>query len=49
VLLDRPQIDLSSTQIRERISRQENIDDMVPAAVADYIREHKLYSKETVL
>jgi len=43
VLLDRPEVSLSSTTIRERLAKNESIDELVPAAVADYIREHKLY------
>jgi nicotinate-nucleotide adenylyltransferase len=46
VLLDRPEIDLSSTEVRQRLAKGESIDDLVPAAVADYIREHGLYLKE---
>ena len=46
VLLDKPEIDLSSTDIRERIARGESINDVVPAAVVDYIKEHHLYSGE---
>jgi nicotinate-nucleotide adenylyltransferase len=43
VLLDKPEMDLSSTQIRERVAAQQTIDNMVPAIVADYIREKGLY------
>ncbi len=32
--------DISSTLVRERLSRREPVDDLVPAAVAAYIREH---------
>jgi nicotinate-nucleotide adenylyltransferase len=34
---------LSSTEVRERIERGEPLDDLVPAAVADYIREKGMY------
>jgi nicotinate-nucleotide adenylyltransferase len=43
VFLDGPITDISSTVIREKASRGESIDDLVPGPVADYIREYKLY------
>ena len=36
-------IELSSTEIRERVRDGAPIDDLVPETVADYIRENKLY------
>lgn len=36
-------IELSSTEIRDRVKRGEEIDSLVPAAVAAYIREKGLY------
>ncbi len=42
--LDVPQIDVSSTQVRERVFRGLPIDAMVPDEVAAYIRENGLYS-----
>ena len=36
-------IELSSTEIRERVRSGAPIDDLVPTAVAAYIRENKLY------
>jgi len=33
----------SSTDIRRRVAEGEPLDGLVPASVADYIREHKLY------
>ncbi|MBE6691599.1 MAG: nicotinate (nicotinamide) nucleotide adenylyltransferase [Ruminococcaceae bacterium] len=36
-------IELSSTEIRDRVRRGEEIDSLVPTAVADYIREKGLY------
>jgi nicotinate-nucleotide adenylyltransferase len=39
--LDSPPV--SSSEVRERISRGEPIDELVPAAVAEAIREHGLY------
>ena len=37
-------LDISATDIRERVRRGERPDGLVPAAVADYIRDHQLYS-----
>lgn len=39
--------DLSSTTIRERLARNEAIDGLVPANVAEYIHANKLYTPET--
>ena len=44
VLLDKPQIDISASAIRERAARGLSLRHLVPDAVAEYIREHKLYS-----
>ncbi len=44
ILQEIPGIDLSSTQVRERVARGESIDDLVPAAVAEIIRAHGLYA-----
>ena len=38
-----PAIELSSSRVREAVAAGEPIDDMVPAAVAHYIREKGLY------
>ena len=35
--------DISSTQIRDRVAKGEDISALVPQGVADYIREHLLY------
>lgn len=45
-LVDVPRIDVSSTQVRERAAAGQPIDDLTPAAVARYIREHGLYRAE---
>jgi len=41
VHLDTPAI--AAHQVRDRVARGAPIDDLVPAAVADYIRTHELY------
>jgi nicotinate-nucleotide adenylyltransferase len=38
-----PLVDVSSTEIRQRLSQGRPIDDLVPATVARYIVEHSLY------
>jgi nicotinate-nucleotide adenylyltransferase len=38
-----PMMDVSSTDIRERVTHREGIDDLVPPAVARYIALHHLY------
>ena len=43
ILLDAPNIDISATEIRDRLARGASIGDLVPGPVADYIREHGLY------
>jgi nicotinate-nucleotide adenylyltransferase len=41
-----PMMDVSSTDIRERIREGRGIDDVVPAAVARYIARHHLYQDQ---
>lgn len=43
IILDRPVVDISATDIRERVAQGLPISDLVPDAVAKYIREHRLY------
>ncbi len=38
-----PEIELSSTEIREMVKRGEDISNLVPEKVAEYIKENKLY------
>jgi nicotinate-nucleotide adenylyltransferase len=38
-----PMMDVSSTDIRERVTSGQGIDDLVPPAVARYIARHRLY------
>ena len=39
-----PLMDVSSTDVRRRVAAGESIADLVPAAVARYIEQHRLYS-----
>ncbi len=41
--LKMPAVEVSATEIRERVRRGQPIRGMVPAAVEGYIREHRLY------
>lgn len=45
VLLDKPEVDVSATVIRERVGMGLPIDHLVPEEVARYIRENNLYRK----
>lgn len=44
ILLDKPEIEISATEIRERVRRGLPIGHLVPEAVERYIRKHRLYS-----
>ncbi len=46
VMLDTPQIEISSSEIRARVARGLSIHQLVPEAVERYIIEHKLYVRE---
>jgi nicotinate-nucleotide adenylyltransferase len=43
-VIEAPLVDVSATEIRRRVQVGESIDELVPAAVADYIRAHRLYA-----
>ncbi len=45
IVLDKPEIDIGATEIRERVARGLPIDGMVPESVAEYIRQHRLYTR----
>ncbi len=44
ILLEGPQVDISSTAIRELVAEGKAIENLVPAPVAEYIKKHKLYT-----
>ncbi|MFC1966624.1 nicotinate-nucleotide adenylyltransferase [Chloroflexota bacterium] len=43
IILDKPQIDISASDIRERVARNLPVHHLVPEPVGKYIRQHKLY------
>ena len=43
IFLDSPEIDISSTAIRELVSIGKPIENLVPGSIAEYINEHDLY------
>ncbi len=45
ILLDKPRVDISATEIRELTAKGETIDHLVPEAVAKYIKKNKLYQQ----
>ncbi len=42
-VLDKPEVDISATEIRERVARGLSIGHLVPERVDEYIRQHQLY------
>lgn len=45
ILLDKPEVDISATDIRRRVTKGLSIRHLVPAPVEEYIRQHRLYGK----
>ena len=43
ILLEKPEIDIDATEIRDRVAQGLPISHLVPGPVDDYIRQHKLY------
>jgi nicotinate-nucleotide adenylyltransferase len=43
IFMDNPRIDISATEVRERVAKGESIDHLVPETVVAYIKKHKLY------
>ena len=46
VLMDKPEVDISASEVREYVAHGRSICHLVPEPVARYIREHKLYIKQ---
>ena len=44
ILLDKPEVDIGATNIRDRVAQGLSIHHLVPEPVGEYIRQHKLYS-----
>ncbi len=44
ILLDKPEVDISATEVRNRVAQGLSIRHLVPQPVVKYIRLHKLYS-----
>jgi nicotinate-nucleotide adenylyltransferase len=47
ILLDGPRVDISATGIREKVARGKAIADLVPEAVARYVKQRGLYLSAT--
>ena len=45
IMLDKPNLDISATEIRNLVARDLPIDGLVPAPVAEYIKKNRLYKK----
>jgi nicotinate-nucleotide adenylyltransferase len=45
-IIETPLVDISSTQIRNRLAAGQDVTDMVAPAVAEYIRQHNLYKSK---
>ena len=47
--LEKPEIDIDATEIRDRVANGLLISHLVPGPVDDYIRQHKLYLSQSVV
>ena len=47
ILMDKPRIDVSASDIRGRVSQGLSISQLVPQAVGRYIKQHELYTVKT--
>jgi len=45
IYLDKPEVDISATEIRRMVAEGLPVDHLVPGPVAEYIRKHGLYKK----
>jgi nicotinate-nucleotide adenylyltransferase len=45
-LIETPGIDVSSTEVRDRIRDGLEVTGLVPASVADYVADHGLYARQ---
>ena len=46
VMMDRPEVDISATEIRDQVARGLSVSHLIPKAVEEYIRQHRLYRIE---
>lgn len=44
IVLDSPELDISATEVRERVAKRLSISRLVPKPVAEYIKKNRLYS-----
>ncbi len=45
ILMDKPEIDISASEIRDRVARGLSITHLVPEPIESYIKQHNLYIK----
>ena len=43
IVLDKPEVDISASEVRDRVARGLSISHLVPEVVVEYIKLHKLY------
>jgi nicotinate-nucleotide adenylyltransferase len=48
-VIQTPLIDISSTEIRDRLAAEKDVTDMLCPSVAEYIRKHGLYRPESIV